>query len=143
MMSRASGAGASAPALPCSTTSGDGVARRVIGGEADEQRVRAEFPGQVLRVEWPCSRASRRHPAHLGRAGLAGHLHAGERSRASGAVPPCSLTTAHMPCADQRAATASGSPSGPVLGAARSAARPPMVRVRCGCTARPVAMREA
>jgi hypothetical protein len=62
----------------------------------------------------------------------------GRSSRASGAVPPGSLTTANIPSRTARSIGA-GTPS---IGASTAWATPPMLRVRCGCTARPPAMRD-
>ena len=76
----------------------DGVARRVIRRVANEQRVRPEFPRQLRGIEIAVLALLR---ARLGAPAWSRSCRPSARpgsgSRASGAVPPGSFTTAHMP----------------------------------------------
>jgi hypothetical protein len=119
---------------------GDGIAWCIVRRVADEQGVRAEFPRQAL-LKCPCSRTQRLTRRTWLDPVLPAICTPGISSLAFLAPPPYSFTTAYMPprtvCSASSGMSIIGKSSGFSPGWSASA----IVRVTCGTTARPVAMR--
>ena len=140
MMSRAIGAAAAAPALPCSTTTDSAYCGASSGANATNNACGRNSHGSLSDFETVLALLAR-DAADLRRAGLAGQLHV--RSRQLGARRGAALLVHHCPHA-LRAPRSARAPAGRARASPRHATRcatPAMLRVRCGSTARPVAMR--